>query len=201
MARTTLKYGDVIGVGMAFRRTLCHKVGYYIKDDFEEPAVRKEFYDKYFRTMAAWYESLRIGVAGEQVYEAAREKAGDFAEFGIELNPGHLIHTDEWTNTLFKPGCSTPLRSGMMIQCDFTAAKPEDDLIAHAEDGLLLADAETRNRIEKASPSAWHRIQERRKFMINELGIMISEEVLPTSDLSGIIFPFMCDLKTVIAFE
>lgn len=201
MAGTKLKRGDIIGLGMAYRRTLCHKVGYFIEGPSDEPENRRDFYDRYFRAMAAWYQALRIGATGGQVYDAVVEVVGNLSEFGIGLNPGHLIHTDEWTNSMFRPECKALLRSGMMIQCDFTAAKPEENLIAHAEDGVLLADEETRMAIKKASPAAWERIQERRKFMIDVLGILISEDVLPTSDLPGIIFPYMCNPKIVLAYE
>jgi hypothetical protein len=86
------------------------------------------------------------------------------------------------------------------VQCDFTAAQAGRDLIAHAEDGVLLADEATRKKIREASPAAWRRIQERRDFMIGQLGIMLCDEVLPTSDLPGVIFPYLCDTDTVVAF-
>ena len=201
MTYTTLKEGDVVGAGMAYRRTLCHKVGYYVKGKENEPAGLSEFYDKYFRAMAAWYESVRIGAEGGYVYDEVVKVTGPLKEFGISLNPGHLIHTDEWNNTPFKPGCKSVLRSGMMIQCDFTSIDPKTGLIAHAEDGILLADADMRKKIEAASPNAWKRIQERRRFMIDVLGIRLSEDILPTSDIPGVIFPYLQDLSIVIAFE
>ncbi|NLD51439.1 MAG: Xaa-Pro aminopeptidase, partial [Clostridiales bacterium] len=55
--------------------------------------------------------------------------------------------------------------------------------------------------IEAASPNAWKRIQERRRFMIDVLGIRLSEDILPTSDIPGVIFPYLQDLSIVIAFE
>lgn len=200
-AGTKLKYGDVVGIGMAYRRTLIHKVGYYIDNPEDEPAERKEFYDIYFRSIAAWYETLRIGVSGGEMYDAVKEQMGELAAFGVSLNPGHLIHTDEWTNTPFQPNCKSIMRSGMMIQCDFTAARAEENLIAHAEDGVVLADAKMRDDIAASSPAAWRRIQERRAFMQKELGISLSEDVLPTSDLQGVIFPYMGDLNTILSFE
>lgn len=200
-AGSRLRQGDAIGLGMAYRRSLCHKIGYYIDGPEEEPEARRAFYDKYFRTLAAWYEAVSIGVSGGRVYEATAAEAGGLSEFGVALNPGHLIHTDEWTNTPFRPGCSALLRSGMTIQCDFTAAKPEEDLFAHAEDGIVLADESTREELKAASPAAWQRIQERREFMTHILNIRLSEDVLPVSDLPGVVFPYMRDPETVLAFE
>lgn len=199
-AGTKLMRGDTVGVGMAYRRSLCHKVGYYIEGPSEEPEKRREFYNKYFSAILAWYRALQIGVSGGQIYEAISNEIGDLSEFGIKLNPGHLIHTDEWTNSPFKLGCKEILCSGMMIQCDFTAARPDQNLIAHAEDGVILADENTRKLIKEISPSAWGRMQTRRRFMIEELGIQIAEDVLPTSDLPGVIIPYMCNPRIILAY-
>lgn len=200
MFHAKLKEGDVVGAGMAYRRTLCHKVGYFIKGKQDEPKGLSEFYDRYFRAVAAWYETVGIGVESGEVYDAVEKITGPLKNFGISLNPGHLIHTDEWTNSPFKPGCKCILRSGMMIQCDFTAIDPASGLIAHAEDGVLLADSKLRDKMKTIAPQSWDRIQERRRFMKEILGIRLSEDVLPTSDLPGVIFPYLQDLQTVIAF-
>jgi len=196
-----LKAGDVVGLGMAYRRALCHKVGYFIGSAAEEPAGLAAFQDTYFRSVAAWYEAVKIGATGGSVYRAVEAVTGPLPQFGIGLNPGHLIHTDEWTNTPFTPGNEDSLRSGMMIQCDYSAYHPESGFVAHAEDGILLADAPTRDRLRAASPAAWSRIQARRDFMMNTLHIRLAEEVLPTSDMPGIVYPYLRNLGIVLAFE
>jgi len=196
-----LEQGEVVAVGMAYRYALCHKVGYFIKDENEAPPGLDSFYSAYFRAIAAWYEAVRIGATGGSVYESVRQVTGELTEFGINLNPGHLIHSDEWSNTPFYEGNRDVLRSGMMIQCDFSANHPQSGFSAHAEDGILLADAETRARLAAASPIAWQRIQARRAFMTEVLNIRLNEEILPTSDMPGMVFPYLGNLNTVLAFE
>ena len=61
----------------------------------------------------------------------------------------------------------------------------------NAEDGILLADKELRTQIEEQYPALWKRIEKRRKYMIEQLGIPILEEVLPLSGLCGYLRPYL----------
>lgn len=196
-----LVHGEVVAVGMAYRYALCHKVGYFIRNEAEAPEGLISFYSTYFRAIAAWYEAVRIGATGGQVYEEVRKITGELPSFGITLNPGHLIHSDEWSNTPFYEGNQDVLRSGMMIQCDFSANHPVSGFSVHAEDGILLADEQTRLRLASCAPASWQRIQARRAFMMEVLNIRLADEVLPTSDMPGMVFPFLGNMSTVLAFD
>ncbi|NLD59836.1 MAG: M24 family metallopeptidase [Clostridiales bacterium] len=198
---SALRRGDVVGAGMAYRRSLCHKVSNYILDAREETEERRTFFDDYFRAVAAWYEALEIGAPGKEVYRAVRGEIGDLRAFGIGLNPGHLIHTEEWSNSPFAEDCDAPLRSGMAIQCDFTASRPARGLTVHAEDGVLLADAALRDALKRVAPEGYARIEARRLFMKAELGIELAPEVLPTSDMPAVVFPYLMDLGIVLSRE
>ena len=116
-------------------------------------------------------------------------------------NPGHLTHTDEWTNSPIYRGSNIPVRSGMAFQCDYTVTKKEPFMSAHMEDGLVIADSELRDAVAQLSPSCWERILNRREFIRGELGIKLPEEVLPLSDLSCVFFPYMADTSIVLACE
>ena len=59
------------------------------------------------------------------------------------------------------------------------------------EDGLALADAGLRRDFAGAHPQAWERIQARRAFMANALGIELHPDVLPFSNLPGYLPPFL----------
>lgn len=196
-----LRQGELVGVGMSYRRSLCHKEAFYIKSEHEESEKLREFYNTYFQALTSWYETLGIGVTGEKVYESVEEITGNLPEFGIGLNPGHLIHTEEWTNSPFFKGCKDKLHSGMALQCDFTASRKDLGIAVHAEDGVVLADEDMQNEIRKIAPNAYERMMERRKFMVEILGIKIAPEVLPTSDMPAVIFPYLGDLSIVIANE
>ncbi|MDI9489811.1 MAG: M24 family metallopeptidase [Clostridiaceae bacterium] len=204
MPDNELQLGDVVGAGMAYRRSLCHKVGLFVKDENElEPERRenaKQIFEKYFLSMKTWYETVQIGVTGKEVYDAVVEVMGEPIDFGVKLNLGHGIHTDEWLNTPFYKDSPEKLHSGMAIQCDFTAAFEDLDIGVHAEDGIIIADQKLQEEIKELSPDSYERMLARREFMKNELGIYLADEVLPTSDLSGMVFPFMGDLNVVMAY-
>ncbi len=198
-----LKKGDIVGAGMAYRRSLCHKVSFFVeREDELDPSKVKEInriYNTYFSAVSVWYESLGIGVTGGEVYENVKKAVGDYKAFNIGLNPGHCIHTEEWTNSPFYEGCSAKIHSGMAIQCDFTSADEKSGIGVHAEDGVVIADEEMRKAMSRIAPLSYARIQARQDFMRNVLGIRIADEVLPTSDIPGIVFPFLGDLSTVLA--
>ena len=89
----------------------------------------------------------------------------------------------------------------MMLQCDFTASDVGKNLSVHAEDGVLIADKELQAEIEKISPSSMKRMKNRQTYMREVLGINIADEVLPTSDLCGIVFPCMKNLSVGYGFK
>ncbi|SDM05694.1 M24 family metallopeptidase [Aliiruegeria lutimaris] len=65
----------------------------------------------YFACAAEWYQTVGIGVSGDSLDSLVRGRLGD-PFFGVTLNPGHLIHLDEWMNTPIYPGSTERLRSG-----------------------------------------------------------------------------------------
>lgn len=199
--QTKLKNGDIVGAGMAYRRSLCHKVSFYTDDLSARPKGAEKHYRQYFQGMTSWYEAIRIGATGGQVYDRVEESVGDLRAFGIALNPGHLIHTEEWTSSPFTKGSGWKLESGMLIQCDFTAAKPDLGISAHSEDGLMLADAHLQQKLAALAPKAYQRMRNRQQFMREVLGIQIADEVLPVSDMPGVVFPTFADLTTALVNE
>ena len=61
------------------------------------------------------------------------------------------------------------------------------------ESGIFLADAQLRQEIKEAYPDIWGRVQERRAYIQNELGITLRDEILPTSSATAYLRPFMLD--------
>ena len=57
--------------------------------------------------------------------------------------------------------------------------------------GVALADASLRSALAGAYPDAWARIQARRGFMADSLGIELHEDVLPLSNLAAHLPPFV----------
>lgn len=202
-----LKIGDTAGIGMAYRGSLVHKAGVYIDKSedltMEQQKIREDFFHTYFASIVAYYENFKIGNTCGDIYDKVDKtlgegESGGIEKFGITLNPGHLIHTDEWTNSPFNKDSKTPIRSGMGVQCDYTAMNQDPYLTVHVEDGFVVANEELRNEIKDISPSCFERIEARQKFMREILNIDLPEEVLPLSDLPGVCFPYMADINTVL---
>lgn len=197
-----LSYGDSAGVGYGLRGSLVHKCGMYIRDRKDLPEEKQDYLDAflmpYMENIAAWYEMLKIGVSCGDIYEMVDRELG-LEKFGCTLNPGHLTHTDEWTNSPFQRGSKVKIRSGMAIQCDYTVTKEQPFMSTHVEDGLLIADALLQKEIEELSPACMERIQRRKTFIRDVLNIRLADEVLPLSDLSCVCFPYMADLTKVVA--
>lgn len=197
-----LDYGKPIGVGYGLRGSLVHKCGMYIRNRQDLPAEQAGYVDEflvpYFDSVVSWYEMMKLGTLCGDIYDMVDKELG-FEAFGCTLNPGHLTHTDEWTNSPFVRGGSVKIASGMAFQCDYTVTRAKPFMSAHVEDGLVAADEALRHEVALLSPGCWKRIQMRREFIIYDLGIMLPQEILPLSDLSCVCFPYMADLSVVLA--
>jgi hypothetical protein len=197
-----LEYGKVIALGYGLRGSLVHKAGIYSLDADRLPEGKKDYIEKvvkpYFNCIVKWYEMMKIGTLCGDIYKMVEGELG-FEKFNIGLNPGHLIHTDEWTNSPFTLNNSTMIHSGMVLQCDFTVFNREPYMPCHVEDGLAIADEKLQKEIEELSPQCYQRMLARRKFMKEVLNMDIPDEVLPLSDLPAVCLPYMADISIVLA--
>jgi hypothetical protein len=144
----------------------------------------------YFETVAGWYRALHIGQKGGVLQEIVDRGLGD-PFFGIFLNPGHQIHLDEWVNSPVGPGSEIELRSGMAMQVDIIPATGTRYFTTNIEDGIALADQDLRARFAERYPEAWRRINARREFMRDALGIDLHPDVLPFSNIPAFLPPFL----------
>lgn len=151
----------------------------------------------YFETAAAWYEMIGIGVKGGDLYRMVWDRLGD-PFFGLILNPGHLIHIDEWMNTPIYRDSQETLRSHQAIQLDIIPATGSSYFTTNIEDGVILLDEEGRAAFAEKYPEAWRRIETRRAYMLDVLGIKLKPETLPLSNLAGYLPPFFLSPKSVL---
>ena len=164
------------------------------------PAARdyvEAFAGPYFAAMAEWFQLLKIGTPGGKLSALISERL-PFDRFGIFLNPGHLIHLDEWLSSPIYPGSDIPLCSGMAIQVDVIPSSPTY-FSTRMEDGVVLADAELRRSLQTLYPACFARCQKRRAFMIDMLGIDLPEDVLPLSNMPAIVSPFFLRPNQIFA--
>ena len=79
----------------------------------------------------------------------------------------------------------------MALQVDIIPATGTDYFTSNIEDGLALADGALREAFARAYPEAWGRIQGRRRFMAESLGIDLHPDVLPFSNIPAYLPPFV----------
>ena len=144
----------------------------------------------YFTAVVEWYEALHVGQTGGTLQAIIDRHLGD-PFFGIFLNPGHQLHLDEWVNSPVGPDSTVELRSGMALQVDIIPATGTEYFTTNIEDGIALADAGLRDEFATRYPAAWGRIQARRRFMGEALGIDLHQDVLPFSNLPACLPPFL----------
>jgi Creatinase/Prolidase N-terminal domain len=157
------------------------------------------FAGPYFEAMGEWFAIMKLGTPGHKFYDLIQERL-PFEQFGIYLNPGHLIHLDEWLSSPFYAGSEIPVASGMDIQVD-VIPQSSRYFSTRMEDGVVVADGDLRRKLKEFAPDCFDRCQQRRSFMSNVLGIELPEEVLPLSNTAGIVPPFFLKPNTVLALE
>ena len=190
----TIAAGEPFVIAVGIWGALTCRAGFLVHDAGELPANIRDYVERlaapYFACAAEWYETVGIGVKGGDIDAMVRRHLGD-PFFGLILNPGHLIHLDEWLNTPVYPGSEERLQSGQAIQIDIIPATGSAYATSNIEDGIALLDAEGRAAFRDRHPEAWRRIEARRAFMADVLGIRPKPEVLPFSNLAGYLPPFM----------
>ena len=155
------------------------------------------FAGPYFQALAEWFGLLKIGAPGGKLAALIAEKL-PFDRFRIFLNPGHLIHLEEWISSPIYAGSDVPMHSGMVMQVDIIPSSPTY-FSTRMEEGVLIADANLRASLKAQYPDCFARCQKRRSFMIDVLGIDLAEELLPLSNIPGIVAPFFLQPNQIFA--
>ena len=199
-----IERGDRFTVAFGIWGALNCRAGFVVDDATELPAEIGDYVDRlvapYFAAVAEWYGALRIGQTGGALHEIISRHLGD-PFFGIFLNPGHQIHLDEWVNSPVAPGSRVELRSGMALQVDIIPATGTEYFTTNIEDGVALADDTLRAAFADRYPDAWARIQERRRFMADALGIALHPDVLPFSNIPAWLPPFLLSPDRAMAMR
>jgi len=189
-----IEHGDPFTVAFGIWGALNCRAGFVVGDADELPAEIGDYVERlvapYFTAVAEWYGALRVGQPGRLLQEIIDWHLGD-PFFGVSLNPGHQIHLDEWVNSPISRGSEVELRSGMALQVDIIPATGTPYFTTNIEDGVALADKPLRDAFARDYPAAWARIQARRGFMADALGIDLHPDVLPFSNIPAYLPPFL----------
>jgi hypothetical protein len=196
-----IERGDRFTVAFGVWGALNCRAGFVVADASELPSGISDYVERlvgpYFEAIAEWYGALHVGQTGGALYEIIERRLGD-SFFGIGLNPGHQIQLDEWVNSPIWKGSPIELRSGMALQVDVIPATGTDYFTTNIEDGVALADEPSRAAFAGGYPEAWKRIQARRDFMAQALGIDLHPDVLPFSNIPAYLPPFLLSPDRVL---
>jgi hypothetical protein len=189
-----IERGDRFTVAFGIWGALNCRAGFVAEGPDDLPKEIDDYVDRlvapYFEAVAEWYGALHVGQKGGALQEIIDRQLGD-PFFGIFLNPGHQIHLDEWVNSPVGPGSDIELASGMALQVDIIPATGTEYFTTNIEDGIALADEGLRATLAARYPDAWARIQDRRRFMHDALGIDLHPDVLPFSNIPAYLPPFL----------
>jgi hypothetical protein len=189
-----IEHGDRFTTAFGTWGALDCRAGFVVADATELPEGIRDYVDvlvaPYFAAIVEWLEALHVGQTGGSLQAVIDRHLGD-PFFGLFLNPGHLIGLDEWVHSPVTRGSTTELRSGMALQVDVIPATGTDYFTTNIEGGLALADAELRSEMAARYPEAWSRIDARRAFVRDVLGIELHPDVLPFSNLPAYLAPFL----------
>ena len=189
-----IKRGDPLTAAFGVRGSLVCRAAYVVEKHNELENIQPDYLSKicipYFKLLATWYQSIKVGANGNDVFNTIDRQAHSLG-LKLALNPGHFIDLEEWTNSPFYRGSPHILRSGMMLQSDMIPVVPSAKFGVNVEDTIALADEKLRSSLRNQYPEMWHRIEKRREFMITQLGLSLNPEILPLCDNAAVLRPFL----------
>jgi hypothetical protein len=153
----------------------------------------------YWRAMTTWYETLAIGIAGGEVFDTVAELL-DREEFASSLNPGHLLHYEEWMDSPIRSGSEDPIASGMLLQSDIIPTGIRPGWTVNCEDTIVIADEALRGELQAQHPELWSRVRARQEYVRDKLGVQLRDEVLPLSCTAAYFRPFWLASSKALAF-
>lgn len=198
-----ISLGDPLSITIGYKGGLQSRGGFAINSENELPEGQKDYIEKvaepYFNAVKEWLENIHIGMEGKELYNKIEEVLPK-EKYGWELNPGHLCADEEWLSSPIYPDSKEIIKSGMLFQIDIIPSVKGYCGIS-CESGIMLADKDLINKIKEEYPYIWDRIEKRRNYIKNILGINISEEIIPTSAATALCKPFLLNKELVFINE
>lgn len=190
-----IEKGDPISLTVGYKGGLQSRCGFAVNDERELPKGQEDYLEAvvkpYFNAVKTWLENIHVGMKGGELYDLI-EKVLPKEKYGWSLCPGHLCADEEWLSSPIYANSNEVIRSGMLFQIDIIPSVKGYNGIS-CESGIFIANEQLCRDIQRDYPEIWKRILKRRSYMIEELGIQISEEILPTSVAIAYCQPFLLD--------
>jgi len=202
-AGAIVKKGEPCSTSIAYWGSNICRAGWVAESEYDLPAPAKDYIKNfaapYFYACAKWYENLKPGVRGKKLQEIINEYL-PFSVFGVYLNPGHLIHYDEWLHSPVYEDSEEEICSGMYMQADIIPRSPVYGS-CRMEEGIVIADCTLQENLRRQYPDVYERCIKRRNFMSGELGFFLPDEVLPLSNIPAIVPPFFLNYRQILCLK
>jgi hypothetical protein len=194
-----MRRGDPLTVNFGYWGSNLCRAGWLASGPQDLPTAAQDYAEAfagpYFAALGEWLAGLRIGAScGELTRRLLARLPAE--QYGIGLNPGHLIHLEEWLSSPFTVDSTIPLRSGMLIQTDVIPSSPVY-YSTRMEEGYALADEALQAELAERYPAVLARCQARQRFLRETIGIPIGDELLPLADLAGLMPPYLLEPQLV----
>jgi len=189
----TVKLGDPISLTNGYRGGSSSRAGVAIENESQLAEGQKDYLDRvakpYFNAYVAWLENIACGKKGKEIFDLIEEELPR-SKYGWSLCPGHLTGEEEWMSSPIYEGSEEELVSGMMLQIDIIPSVKGYNGIS-AESTIMIADEKLKAEIKQQYPDMYERMMNRRAYLINELGIKLSEDVMPMCSSVAYLRPFL----------
>lgn len=187
-----VKLSDPLSLTTGYKGGLSSRTGFVVENEAQLPENQSDYLERmvkpYYHAVVTWLETIKVGMSGQEMYLNV-ETVFPKENYGWHLNPGHLVADEEWMSSPIYPNSSEKLKSGMILQIDIIPSVA-GYAGTSAEECVALADKELRQQLASNYPDMWQRIQTRKEYLQTELGIQLSEDVLPLSNTVAYLRPF-----------
>lgn len=190
-----IDFGEPISMTTGFKGGLSSRTGFLVNEEKDLQDNQKHYLTDlvipYYKGVVSWLENISIGMLGNNFYKMI-DKNLPKAKYNWHLNPGHYVADEEWMASPFYKNSKVKIASGMIFQIDII---PSVEGLAgvSAEECVAIADQSLKNELKNEYPELWQRIITRRNYLINELNINLSPDVLPLSNTVGYLRPFLLE--------
>ena len=195
-----LERGCPVSLTVGLKGGSTSRSGVAVSDVSELPEKQQDYVEKvvapYFTSIRRWLENIKVGMTGGEMYDLIEEVMPK-KEYKWYLCPGHLTSDEEWSCSPIYEGSEDIIRSGMLFQTDIIPSIAGYPGVC-VESPLCVADEKLRNEIKEQYPEMYARMMARREYIINEIGINLSEDVLPTGSILGYMRPLMLSSKAAV---
>lgn len=198
-----VKWGDPVALTVGYAGGLSSRAGFAVSTSAEMPREQADWLEKvaapYFAAYVRWLERIRVGMTGGELFDEV-ERVLPRATYGWSLCPGHLTAEEEWLCSPVYEGSSEVLTSGMIFQIDIIPSVPGYGGVS-AESTVALADEGLKRDIRSRYPGMWERMERRRAYITEVLGIALSPDVLPMCSTVAYLRPYLLNHRQAFSMQ